>query len=66
MSGWGAGGNVFQGKGRREHEGEQPQETTNEEREGIGQTLKNRRLRKTIRGKSTYNKKPQPHTKHWS
>lgn len=64
MTRWGAGGNVFQGKGRREHEGEQPQETTDEEREEIGQTLRNRRLRSTIRGKSTYNKKPQSRKKH--
>lgn len=57
MSGWGQGGISSFGHGEREPEGIGREDPTPEERAVIGQNLRNRRLRKKIRGKKTYRKK---------
>ena len=57
MSGWGQGGISSFGHGDREPEGTGREDPTPEERLKIEQNLKNRRLRKIIRGKKTYQEK---------
>lgn len=54
MAGWGQGGMSSFGHGVREPEGTGREDPTPEERSAIEQNLKNRRLRKKIRGKKTY------------
>ncbi len=58
MSSWTCGGTVFRARDNREAEGRAQEEMSDDERKCMERRHKNRRLGSTIKGKNTYNKKP--------